>query len=68
MLLFAAEIHTPKLLVSQLSPFEGEISIEKLKRYKSPSTDQILAEPTQAAGNTLRSEIHKIICRLQESL
>jgi hypothetical protein len=32
-----------------------------LKRYKSPGTDQIPAELIQAGGNTLRSEIHKLI-------
>jgi hypothetical protein len=32
-----------------------------LKRYKSPGVDQIPAELIQAAGETLRSEIHKLI-------
>jgi hypothetical protein len=32
-----------------------------LKRYKSPGIDQIPAELIQARGNTLRSEIHKLI-------
>jgi hypothetical protein len=32
-----------------------------LKRYKSPGIDQILTELIQAGGNTLRSEIHKLI-------
>jgi hypothetical protein len=32
-----------------------------LKRYKSPGIDQILAELIQAGGNTLHSEIHKLI-------
>jgi hypothetical protein len=32
-----------------------------LKRYKSPGIDQIPAELIQAGGNTLLSEIHKLI-------
>jgi hypothetical protein len=38
------EIHTTEPLVPQPSPFEAEIAIEKLDRYKSSGTDQILAE------------------------
>jgi hypothetical protein len=53
------EICTAELLVPDSSPFKVEIAIEKLKRYESPSSDQILAEPIQAGGETLRSEIHK---------
>jgi hypothetical protein len=47
--------------VPEPSSFEVEITIEKLKRHKSPGIDQILAELTQAEGNTLYSEIHSII-------
>jgi hypothetical protein len=36
------EIHTAEPLVP--SPFEGEIAILKLKKYKFPVSDQILAE------------------------
>jgi hypothetical protein len=43
------------------SPFEVEITIVKLKRYKSPGSDQTPAEPIQAWGETLRSEVHKFI-------
>jgi hypothetical protein len=32
-----------------------------LKRYKAPGSDQIPAELIQAGGETLRSEIHKLI-------
>jgi hypothetical protein len=55
------EIHTAKPLVPEPSSFEVEIAIEKLKRYKLPGTDQIRAELIRAGGNTLRSEIHKLI-------
>jgi hypothetical protein len=33
----------------------------KLKKYKSTSIDQAPAEPIQAGGKTLPSEIHKLI-------
>jgi hypothetical protein len=55
------EIHTAEPLVPEPSSFEVEIAIEKLKRYKSLGIDQILAELIQSGGNTLRSEIHKLI-------
>jgi hypothetical protein len=46
------------------SPLEVEIAVEKFKRYKSPGSDhsdQIPAELIQAGGETLQSEIHKLI-------
>jgi hypothetical protein len=33
---------------------------EKLKRYKSPGSDQIPAVLTHAEGRTVHSEIHKV--------
>jgi hypothetical protein len=47
--------------VPQPSASEVEVAIGKLKRYKSPGADQIPAELIQAVGETLRSEIHKLI-------
>jgi hypothetical protein len=47
-------------LVPDPSPFEVEIATAKLKKYKSPDSDQIPAELIQAGGETLQSEIHKI--------
>jgi hypothetical protein len=38
--------------------FEDEMAIEKLKRHKSPGTDQIPSETTKARGMTIHSEIH----------
>jgi hypothetical protein len=55
------EIHTAESIVPDSSSFEVDIYIEKLKRYKSPGTDQILAELIQAGGNALHSEIYKLI-------
>jgi hypothetical protein len=55
------EIHTAEPLVPEASSSEVEIAIEKLKRYKLSGIDRILAELIQAGGNTLLSEIHKLI-------
>jgi hypothetical protein len=55
------EIHTAKPLVHGPSPFEVEIAIAKLKRYKSPVSDQIPAELTPTGGAILRFGIHKLI-------
>jgi hypothetical protein len=44
------EIHTAELLISDPSPFDVEIVIVKLKKYKSPGIDQIRAELIQAGG------------------
>jgi hypothetical protein len=63
------EIYTAEPLVSDPSPFEVEIAIAKYKWYKSLGSGQILAELIQAGGETLRSEIHKIvhsICNKEE--
>jgi hypothetical protein len=38
-----------------------EIAIAKLKKYKSPGSDQIPAELIQAGGKILLSEIHKLM-------
>jgi hypothetical protein len=51
-------------LVPEPSLFEVEISIGKLKSYKSLGTDQIPAELIKAGGEMLCSEIHKLICSL----
>jgi mannosyltransferase OCH1-like enzyme len=48
-------------LVPEPSLVKVEIAIEKLKRYKSPDNNQIPAELIRAGGETLCSEIHKLI-------
>jgi hypothetical protein len=53
-------MRTPEPLVPECGPFVVEIDIGKLKRYKSPSIDQIMAEIIQAGGNTLCSDIHRL--------
>jgi hypothetical protein len=55
------EIHTAEPLVPDPSPSEVEIAIAKLKRYKSPGSDEIPAELIQAGGEILSSKIHKLI-------
>jgi hypothetical protein len=55
------EIHTDELLIQDARPFDFQIAIAKLKKYKSPGGDQIPAELIQAGGETLWSEIHKLI-------
>jgi hypothetical protein len=55
------EIHTAEPSVHDPSLLVVENAIAKLKRYKSPSSDQIPAELIRAGGETLRSEIHKLI-------
>jgi hypothetical protein len=48
--------------VPEPSLVEVEIAIGKLKSYKSPRTDQIPSEFIKAGGETLYSEIHRLIC------
>jgi hypothetical protein len=55
------EIHTAEPLVPDISLSEVEIAIAKLKRYKSPGRDEILAELIRAGGKILRYKIHKLI-------
>jgi hypothetical protein len=47
------KIHTAEPLVPEPSFSDVEVAIEKLKRYKSPGIDQILAELIQAGGGTI---------------
>jgi hypothetical protein len=56
------DIHTAEPLVTESSLVEVEIAIGKLKSYKSPGTDNIPAELIKAGGETLYSEIHRLIC------
>jgi hypothetical protein len=54
-------VHTAEPLVPGPSRLEVEIAIVKLKKYKSPGSDQIPAELIQAGGEILLSAIHKLI-------
>jgi hypothetical protein len=55
------EIQTAEPFVPEPSISDIEVAIGKLKSYKSPGGDQIPAELIQAGGETLHSEIHKLI-------
>jgi hypothetical protein len=54
-------MYTAELLVPGPSRLEVEIAVAMLKKYKSPDSDQILAEPIQARGETLHAVIHKSV-------
>jgi hypothetical protein len=54
-------MHTSKALVPEHSPFKVESAMGKLKRYKSPGTDYIMAEMIKAGGNTLHFKFHELI-------
>jgi hypothetical protein len=48
--------------VPEPSATEFGVTIRKLRRYKSPGSDQISAELVQAGGaRILHSEVHKLI-------
>jgi hypothetical protein len=55
------EIRTDEPLVLCPSYLEVDIAIPKLKNYKSPGSDNIMAELFQARNETLLSVIHKLI-------
>jgi hypothetical protein len=55
------EMHTAEPSVPEATASELEIAIGTLKRYKSQGVDQIPAELIRVGGETLRSEIHKLI-------
>jgi hypothetical protein len=48
-------------LVPVPSRLEAEIAIAKLKKYKSPGSDQIPAELIQAGGEILLFATHKLV-------
>jgi hypothetical protein len=54
-------MHAAMQLAYHTTLFEAQITAEHQKRCKTPASDQISAELIQAGGNTLRSEIHKLV-------
>jgi hypothetical protein len=58
------DIHMAEPLVPEPNLVKVEIAIGKLKSYKSPGTDQILAELIKAGRETLCPEIYKLICSI----
>jgi hypothetical protein len=55
------EEHMAEPSVPGPSRLEFEIAIAKLRKYKSPGSDNILAELIQAGGEILLSAIQKLI-------
>jgi hypothetical protein len=55
------EVNTAKPSVPGPSRLEVDIPIAKLKKYKSPRSDQIQAELIQVVGEMLLSAIHKLV-------
>jgi hypothetical protein len=55
------EVHKAEPLVPGPSRLEVGIAIVKLKKYKSPDSDQIPAELIQAEAKILLTAIHKLI-------
>jgi hypothetical protein len=49
------------LLLPDPKPSELEIVTTKLKRHKSPGSDQIPTELIRAGGEKLQSQVHKLI-------
>jgi hypothetical protein len=49
------EVRTAESVISDPSPSKFKIAITKSKKYKSPSSDEILAELIQAGGEILLS-------------
>jgi hypothetical protein len=47
------EICTNEPMVPDPNYFDSEIAVEKIKRHKSPGTDQIPAELIKAGGKTM---------------
>jgi hypothetical protein len=58
------DIHTAEPLIPEPSLVEVEIAIGKLKNYKSLGTDQNSAELIKAGGETLYSEILRLVCSI----
>jgi hypothetical protein len=55
------EVHTAEPLVLCPSCLEVEVAIVKLKKYKSPGSDEIALELIQAGGEILLSAINLLI-------
>jgi hypothetical protein len=55
------EVHAAEPLVPGPCRLEVEIAIAKLKTYKAPGSDEILAKVIQAGGKILLPAVHKLI-------
>jgi len=61
LMMLGRKLQTAEPLVPESSAREFETAIEKLKRHKSPGSDQIPAKLIKARGMTICSEIHKLM-------
>ena len=61
LMMLGRHIHRAEPLVPELSVFEVEMAIEKLKRHKSPGIYQISAELIRLGDRTICSEINNLI-------
>jgi hypothetical protein len=55
------EMHTAEPLIHEYSFYEIETAAELLVSYKFTGIDHIPGEMVQARGNTLRSDLHRLI-------
>jgi hypothetical protein len=55
------EIHIAESLMPEPSVFKFRVAAEKLRRHKSPGTNQISAELIKTRERTIRFETHKLI-------
>ena len=55
------EIQTGEPHVPEPNAFEVKMATEKLKRHKSPGTDEILTELIKAGDRTVHTQVHKLI-------
>ena len=55
------QTQTAKPLIRESTLLEVEITIEKLKKYRSPGIDHIPAGLIQDGGNSLLTEIYKLV-------
>jgi sorting nexin-29 len=67
MMFMQMDIHMAEPLMPESSFVEMETAIGKLRSYKAPGNDQILAKLIKAGGETLCSEIHKLIHSIQNN-
>ena len=61
LIMLGRQNYTAEPLVPEPSAFDVEMAVGKLKKDKSPGTDQKSAELIKAGGRTIHCEIHKII-------
>jgi len=59
------EIYTAESWIPEPSEIEIEMSVKKLKNFKSPGIDNIPAELIKEGGTALIKELHKLISAIR---